>query len=389
MGRTGTKTHEILIVPGFMADTYSEIEKSFVELSERSSGGVSFVWLVPDKKSKFLQYKDPANSSKLDEPLFVSHLRKKNIPYIQGNISKYNLVSNYILFSRVFRGRSIAAVYTHFGFERFWATFFGKVFRKTTIWNEHWYSLGTRFVFFKRIFYKIFVDYFISVSQFITDTLPSGSRVYTIHNAIEAVGENEYTQADKDSLKEKLCLPKDKRTILMVAAFRPEKRHHLALTICMEVLRGRSDVQFVFLGDGAGRCEFINGCKRLGIINNVSVPGHVLNTKNYYIVADACMLTSHEEPFGYAVLEAMNYKKPIVTFASGGPKEIITNGIDGILVPDGDVAKFSSMVLRLLDNGEYCRELGKNAFTKIQNTYSRSAWIERLGSVMFEITGYK
>ena len=116
----------------------------------------------------------------MNEPVWVTHLRQHGIPYVVGNVSKYNLLSNFLLFRDIFRKNRIDAVYTNFGFERFWTAFFGKLFGKVVIWHERWHSLGTRYVLPKRLFYRFFVDEFIAISEFITSTLPRGKRVRAI-----------------------------------------------------------------------------------------------------------------------------------------------------------------------------------------------------------------
>ena len=379
------KKHRVLIVPGFVADTYSEIESSYVELTANPDNDIDYIWMVPSIGAKHNRFKNPDNARALAEPLYVAHLRERQIPFVEGSLSKYNPIANLLVFQRIFRATGVCAVYTHFGFERFWATFFGKLFGKTTIWNEHWYSMGTKFVGLKRVFYKCFVDYFIAVSKYVAKTLPVGSKVFTVLNAIEAQPNKEVGQGRRRELRSALGLPAEGVIVLMVAAFRPEKRHSMALSICRTILQSHPSVTFVFLGDGPLRAPFVADVDRLGLSDRIRAPGHVTNIDEYHLAADLCMLTSSTEAFGYCVAEAMKYARPMVTFASGGPCEIIRNGETGILVQEGDIDGFVGHLRKLIDDSTYRATLGNNANKSIVRDFSRLRWTLQMQQVMDQI----
>jgi glycosyltransferase involved in cell wall biosynthesis len=379
------KKRSVLIVPGFVADTYSEIEKSYVDLTAGGDPEIDYVWLVPSIRAKHNRFKHPESMLTLREPLYVRYLRERNIPIIEGDLSKYNVFANFRVFLRAFRTTDACAVYTHFGFERFWAAFFGKLFGKKTIWNEHWYSMGTKFVPAKRIFYRWFVDYFIAVSKYVARTLPSQSRVFTVLNAIEAAPVDAQDENLRRTARYKLRLPEDDTVVLMVAAFRPEKRHWMALSMCQEILNGHRKVTFVFVGDGPLRTAFVAEANALGLGSRIKVPGHADNIDDYYCAADLCILTSATEAFGYCVAEAMKFARPMVTFACGGPQEIIRHGETGILVEEGDIASFIRHVDALIADPAQRATIGRNASEAIRNDFSRQRWKQHMRRVIHEI----
>jgi glycosyltransferase involved in cell wall biosynthesis len=369
----------ILLVPGFVADTYSEIEASFVELCRRQSEAIQFLWLVASGRSPYDRYWKPENRHALQEPLYVTQLREAGIPFITADISKYNLISNFLLFWRVFRDHRIDAVYTHFGFERFWATFFGKLFGKTTIWNEHWHALGTTHVWLKRWFYRAFVDHFVSISQFITHTLPRGSHVVTVRNAIR-VGARTGTGhvVDRVTLRQRLALDPAAVVVLMVASFTTQKRHRVALKVCEAILAHRKDVQFVFLGEGPEREEIARLVREAGFVSNFVMPGHVENVDEYYKAADVCMFTGYNDGFGYTVLEAMTHALPVVAFASGGPAEIIKDGVSGALIEETNVERFTHSLRELIDDPTKRALMGQQAREVVEREFSRDLWIDSI-----------
>jgi L-malate glycosyltransferase len=372
----------ILIIPGFVIDTYSEIEASYIDLCTAPDDNLRFLWLVPGPPFEHNSFVREDRRAILQEPVWVKYLRDRDIPYIVANIHKYNPLANYVLFRRLFREQDIDAVYTHFGFERFWATFFTKYWGKKTIWNEHWHSLGRKYSLAKRIFYRAFVDRFISVSKFITKTLPRSSIVYTVPNAIGTELPRALTPGERAQIRERLCIQTQITVILMVAAFRDEKQHFVALDIATQVLRKRFDIMFIFLGEGETRTPFLQEIARRGLDSRIQVPGHVDNVDDYYAISDICMLTSRDEPFGYCVLEAMKYSLPQVTFASGGPGEILRNGETGVLVDDGKIHEFARQLLNLIEDRSKRRAIGNRALRAVQEEFSRPVWIKNLRVVL-------
>ncbi len=73
---------------------------------------------------------------------------------------------------------------------------------------------------------------------------------------------------------------------------------------------------------------------------------------------DLLVLPSHAEPFGTVLAEALAAGTPVVATAVGGLPEVVTDGVDGVLVPPGRPDALAAGVLRALD----CRdELAANA----------------------------
>ncbi len=376
----------ILLVPGFQADTYSEIESALVELSNKVEG-IKIVWLVPEIGNKYLIFRNPENKKKLPEPLYVSYLDRYNVEYFVANISKYNFASNWRLYHKIFSEYDVDAVFTHFGFERIWTTFFGKLFGKTTIWNEHWYSLGNRHVILKRMFYRYFVDYFISISQFISNSLPEVSNVYTVPNSITISGEemknNDVTPDIQ--LRSNIGIRDGVKVILMVASFTPQKRYDLALRICSEVIRAHKDVFFIFLGEGSERSEILQKIQSMNISEYFYIPGYVNNVNDYYRISDICILTSCNEGFGYCVVEAMKHAKPIVAFSSGALGEIIEDGVSGFLVAEGDIVSFTNRINGLVVSKHECDRIGRNGLDRVKTKFGRAEWIRSMNTALMEI----
>ena len=67
------------------------------------------------------------------------------------------------------------------------------------------------------------------------------------------------------------------------------------------------------------------------------------------------------------VVEAMALGKPVVAGAEGGPREVITDGVDGLLAPYGDPAALAAAVLRYLDDPAFAARIGAAARERAQH----------------------
>ena len=120
--------------------------------------------------------------------------------------------------------------------------------------------------------------------------------------------------------------------------------------------------KLVFAGDGELREELKAQADELGIKDSVQFAGNVKDMSACYKEASIVALTSHYEGLPMVLLEAHAFGIPSVAFdCPCGPSEIIRDGENGLLVPEGDVRAFADALIQLMQNrGERVR-MGLNA----------------------------
>ncbi len=90
--------------------------------------------------------------------------------------------------------------------------------------------------------------------------------------------------------------------------------------------------------------------------------GPVSDVKKEYLASSIFVLPSRFEGFGLVIIEAMACGVPVVTFdCENGPRSIITNDVDGFLVPPFDVNLMAEKLILLMKEQELRCKMGMNA----------------------------
>lgn len=116
-------------------------------------------------------------------------------------------------------------------------------------------------------------------------------------------------------------------------------------------LHAQRDSRLVILGEGKERGSLTSLAAELGILEYVDLPGHVSNPFSYMSRAAQYILSSAWEGSPNTLIQALALGLPVVaTDCRSGPREILSNGRYGPLVPVGDVEALYREMLHILDS---------------------------------------
>jgi len=90
------------------------------------------------------------------------------------------------------------------------------------------------------------------------------------------------------------------------------------------------------------------------------------------------------EKFGMTVAEATGSGKTVIASSLAGPTEIITDGVDGLLVPAGNARAVADATARLLNDHDLQRFLAHNTMIR-SHDFSMDAFIKRIDDVLGEV----
>ena len=99
---------------------------------------------------------------------------------------------------------------------------------------------------------------------------------------------------------------------------------------------------------------------------------------------DVAVLPSLREAQGISILEAMARRKPVVASAVGGIPEVLTNGLDGLLVPPADPAALAEACIRLACSPELRTRMGEAGRATVEARFSLNAMVRQIEEVYDE-----
>jgi len=192
------------------------------------------------------------------------------------------------------------------------------------------------------------------------DLLPQ-SRFEMIYNGVDL------SRIKADSLRaldfrRRYSIPPERTIVTQVSWIIPEKGISDFLETARLVTQQNRNVQFVIVGDGAYREQYMKDAAAMGIEDRVTWTGMVEDPfrEGVFAAADVvCQFSRWEEVFGWMIAEAMAHGKPIVATNVGGIPELVSEGLSGFLVQRSDTAGAAEKLMRLLQDSELRREMGE------------------------------
>ncbi len=161
----------------------------------------------------------------------------------------------------------------------------------------------------------------------------------------------------------------------IVGRLQPWKGQHLVLDAIAKLQSRGASVHCFVVGDEAYGLSpgyersLREQVVRLGLQTCVTFTGHVSDVRPYVAMMDVLVNASDVEPFGIVLLEAWAQSVPVVAFHSGGPAEIVTDEVDGLLISRrGDA--LTSALTRLMDDRALRARLGANGWVRFRAKFT-------------------
>jgi glycosyltransferase involved in cell wall biosynthesis len=122
------------------------------------------------------------------------------------------------------------------------------------------------------------------------------------------------------------------------------------------------DWNLVVAGDGPEMGALSDRVARMKLSQRITLVGRTdrRTTTDLFTSAALFVLPSRHEPFGIVVLEAMAASTPVIATAVGGVPEFVEDGVNGLLVPAGDVRALAYAIRRLWSTRELSATLARN-----------------------------
>lgn len=229
----------------------------------------------------------------------------------------------------------------------------------------------------KHFIFRFFVDkglYIGSESKkfFIDYGFGEDDLVYTPYAVDNAMFQEKASGliGEAEKMKMDLGIPANARIILFSGKYIPKKRPLDLLKAFSSIGDGRLYLVMVGEGELRGQMEdFI----RSNHVKNVVLTGFVNQSEipRYYAAADVFVMCSGiGETWGLAVNEAMNFSKPVVVSDTCGcSKDLVENGVNGYVFPEGDVEELKICISNIIYDSAFITTAGQRSL-EIVNRFS-------------------
>lgn len=153
---------------------------------------------------------------------------------------------------------------------------------------------------------------------------------------------------------------------IAVGRYTYQKGFDILISTWKEVYHKHPDWELCIFG-GGNREEFLKQVDKLGLRGVIKCKGPVNNIMKEYQDSSIMVLSSRFEGLPLVLMEAMSIGLPPVAFACPcGPKDIITNGEDGILCENGNTQELENGICKLIEDEQLRKEMGCKAAISIQ-----------------------
>lgn len=149
-------------------------------------------------------------------------------------------------------------------------------------------------------------------------------------------------------------LLQEKKYILMVGRLQPQKNPHLLLEVFFEIEDKYKDFKLLFCGDGELKESLNKKVVERNLQERVIFCGQVNNIEKYLSETSVYVLSSDYEGMPNALMEAMAVGVPVIATdcPCGGPRALIENEKQGILINCRDRKSLRENLEKLLNNKE-------------------------------------
>lgn len=242
--------------------------------------------------------------------------------------------------------------------------------------------------------YKKLNTYFITKSKLAASYLTNKGLVNVFP---VGVGLEETFMHDVTSGDETVFIAKIKETqglkLLYVGAIEPRRNSLFLLDILYSLRQKGENISLVLVGKTKSQQyakAFWTKVQKLGLSNQIIYKESIQQKQiaSIYNNSDIFLFPTHYDIFGMVLLEAMFFKKTVLSTVNGGSDMLIHNGDNGYIIDNLNVDDWANKILSILENKAELERIGNNANKTIIDFFTWDKLVKKFVSVYRTKLGY-
>ena len=317
----------------------------------------------------------------------VEEVGYRVIPLQHGHDKSFDMagLSEY---KKIFKKEKPDIVHTHSAFSAKLAAYLGGV--KSRIYTRHCtFELPRKLTTFpgkqiNGLVNNTLATQIVAVANAVKDDLTmtgvSEKKITVIINGVNEL--RHVTEEEKTALKAKLGIADGTFVCGIPARLEHYKGHAYLVDTIKEVTDKYPDLVCLFMGDGSEADALKAKAKALGIEDKIIFTGFVTDLAPYYNIMDLNLNCSYgTETSSLALSEGMSLKVPAIATTFGGNPYMITEGVNGLLVPMKDSHAMAEAIIKLIGDRELLHKLGEGARRMYEEKFTAAAMTRQLEAI--------
>jgi glycosyltransferase involved in cell wall biosynthesis len=205
------------------------------------------------------------------------------------------------------------------------------------------------------------------------DTIGKCAESYTvIHNGIDVKNVLSGVTKMRDEVRSEFRIGASTKLVSCAARLESEKNIDVLIDAFKIVVEQVTNATLIIMGEGSQRIDLQQRITDLRLTDKVILAGFQSDVHSIIAASDVFVLPAANEPFGLVLLEAMSLGVPTIAASSGGPLEIIDDGVTGFLFRPNNPESLSKQLLHVLNDTDDCGTLRRRGKQVVTDEFSSS-----------------
>ena len=201
-------------------------------------------------------------------------------------------------------------------------------------------------------------------------------QLHTVYNGADGHRFRLPVGDERVTARERFGVKADEVAIALIGRLEQVKGHAVLFEAVAPLIAQGINLRLLLAGQGTQRDALERSARELGIHERVSFLGHT-DTRDVLWASDLSVLPSFKEGFPLTTVESMLCGSPHIRSATSGARDVITDSVDGFVIPVGDVEQLRARIRLLVSDGDLRTRIAQAAHTSAIRNFTAERMAEQ------------